>query len=351
MGTDGGEPPGSTGDTSKKKGDRRFHPTRPPRPAKFEGSCVELKGNVFDCVGNMADSFVKTQEQIAIYVGGKNAYGGLMAKAVETLAEPVVATPAPPANYGDPTKVNQAEKYLWEQEVKEAIRDKRDLKRGVEQLYSLVIGQCSEAMMARIDNHKDYAQVLADRNSIGLLVIIKSICFNFHDQKYVPQSIHEAKVRFYTIRQGQFDTVTQYYEKYQNNTQVLDQCGGDIGLDTAVWKTVCGELNINEATTDADECKKVGSVVKDRMLATGLILGADRVRYGSMIRSFENAFTTGRDEWPKTLVDTYRTLSNWKRENTGGGQLESEGVSFGTDGTTEGAGKDYSNAMCWRCRK
>jgi len=62
-------------------------------------------------------------------------------------------------------------------------------------------------------------------------------------------------------------------------------------------------------------------------------------------------FTTGRNEWPKTLVDAYRTLSNWKRENTGSVQLESEGVSFGTDGATEGAGKDYSNALCWRCRK
>jgi len=69
------------------------------------------------------------------------------------------------------------------------------------------------------------------------------------------------------------------------------------------------------------------------------------------IRSFKNAFTTGRNEWPKTLVNAYRTLSNWKRENTGSVQLESEGVSFGTDGATEGAGKDYSNAMCWRRRK
>jgi len=281
MGSDGGEPPGSTGDTSKKKGGQRF--IRPPRPAKFEGSCAELKGNVFDCVGNMADSFVKTQEQIAIYVGGKNAYGGLMAKAVETLAEPAITAPSPPADYGDPTKVDQAAKYLWEQEVKEVIRDKRDLKRGIEQLYSLVIGQCSEAMIARVNNHSDYAKVLADRDGIGLLVIIKSICFNFHDQKYAPQSIHEAKVKFYSIRQGCFDTVTQYYEKYQNNTQVLDQCGGDISLDTGVWKMICLEQGISDTTTNSDELKKVQSLVKDRMMATGFILGADRFRYGSMI--------------------------------------------------------------------
>ena len=66
------------------------------------------------------------------------------------------------------------------------------------------------------------------------------------------------------------------------------------------------------------------------MLATGFVLGADRVRHRSMIRSFENAFTTGRDEWTKTLVDAYRTLSKWKRESVGSPHVESEGVSVGS---------------------
>jgi len=122
-----------------------------------------------------------------------------MTKAVETLFEPVIATPAPPANCGDPTKVDHADTFPWKQEVKEAIRDKRDLRRGIGQLCSLVMGQHSEAMIARVHNHKDYSKFLAGRDGIGQLDVIKSICFNFHDQKYVPQSIHDAKVRFYTM--------------------------------------------------------------------------------------------------------------------------------------------------------
>jgi len=198
-----------------------------------------------------------------------------MAKAVETLKKPTVATPPPPADYrtdkGDP-----AAKHLWEQEAKEAIRDKVDLDRAVKQLYSLVTGQCSEAMLARLEAHSECPALDASRDAIGLLRVIKSICFNFHDQKYTPQSIHEAKVRFYAIRQGRFEAVAQHYERYQNNTHVLEQCGGEIGLDFAIWKIACKEKGFSESTEDPDEHKVIKTVARDRMFAAGLILGADR---------------------------------------------------------------------------
>ena len=187
-----------------------LQPTTKSTAPKFEGSCDELKGHVFDTVGQIqSDSFVKTQEQLAIYVGSRSSScGSMMAKAVETLKKPVIVTnPSPPTGCGT-SAVDTAEKFLWEQEIKESIRDKKELENGVQQLHSLVIGQCSETMMARVDSHTDGKTVIAARDGIGLLKIIKAICFNFHDQKYIPQSIHEAKQRFYSIQQGQHDTVT-----------------------------------------------------------------------------------------------------------------------------------------------
>ena len=67
-----------------------------------------------------------------------------------------------------------------------------------------------------------------ERYGINLLQIIKSIYFDFQDQKYVAQSINQAKQRFYTIKQGRHKTVAQYYEQYQNIVQVLNRYGGAI---------------------------------------------------------------------------------------------------------------------------
>ena len=72
-----------------------------------------------------------------------------------------------------------------------------------------------------------------------------------------------------------------------------------------------------------------------------------------MIRTFENVFTTGRDEWPKTLNDSYRTLTNQKREQLGQDRVSTDGVPFGTDGVTTpvtGTGDGARRGpRCWGC--
>ena len=46
-------------------------------------------------------------------------------------------------------------------------------------LFSIVKGQCTDVLIARIEAHDDYPQAKADRNGLLLLVIIKGITFNF----------------------------------------------------------------------------------------------------------------------------------------------------------------------------
>lgn len=85
----------------------------------------ELKGYIFDCSGyNQSDQFIKTQEQLSIYVGSTYKHGGKMAKAVEDLVTPTVFTPQPPTGYGT-AQVNPADKFVWEQEVKESLRERK----------------------------------------------------------------------------------------------------------------------------------------------------------------------------------------------------------------------------------
>ena len=99
-------------------------------------------------------------------------------------------------------------------------------------------------------------------------------------------------------------------------------------------------------TNDADERKIVVTKTKDRILAIGFILGADKGRYSGMVRGFENTYTAGRDEWPKSLADAHRTLTNWKREVPSGiPRGESEGVSFSTEGTSS----SNKGPRCWTC--
>jgi hypothetical protein len=319
-----------------------------PKQAKFEGACAELKGSTFDCTGyDQADVYVKTKEQLEIYVGANYSHGGTMANAIDKLAAPTVSEPPPPANYGT-DQVNAAEKFKWEMQMKEIYRTQEDIKRLVQKLYSLVLGQCTDALVARVEAHSKYTTASVARDGIELLSIIKSICFNFQDQKYVPQSIYESKKRWYKIEQGRSEPLTQYYERYQNNVEVIEQCGGTVGYEEGVKSMVCTEEGISETTTDVGELKLVLNKTKERMLATGFIMGADEARYKSMILEFENSYTMGVNKWPKTLTDAHRVLANWKGITTTGVRIDTQGVSFNTDGAAEDRGGGRG-PRCWRC--
>ena len=72
-----------------------------------------------------------------------------------------------------------------------------------QKLFSLVWQQeCTEPMHAKIKAHRDYQAIEQSLNGIKLLRVIKLICFNIEDGKYVPQKVHETKAAFYHLKQG-----------------------------------------------------------------------------------------------------------------------------------------------------
>ena len=164
-------------------GRRGYRSSAPMRQVKFEGSCKELKGHIFDCSGyDQPDVFIKTQEQIAIYMGRTYTNGGAVMKAVETLEIPKVRMPPDPEGYRT-DQVDASDRYVWELDMKEAIRNKKMIANRIQQLYALVLGQCTDSMVARVDAHSEYEPAAEDRYGLALLHIVKSICFNFQDQK------------------------------------------------------------------------------------------------------------------------------------------------------------------------
>lgn len=55
-------------------------------------------------------------------------------------------------------------------------------------------------------------------------------------------------------------------------------------------------------------------VVKEEHLAVCFLYGTDRVRYGNLMRSFENSYIEGHDRYPKTLNDAYNILVKYKMD-------------------------------------
>ena len=123
-----------------------------------------------------------------------------MSIAVEKLEAPTVDMPNAPPHYGTP-QVDPTEKYIWELEARKTLKKRNEIRQQNQQLYALVTGKCTEAMLAKIEAANNYATINEQRDGIELLIVIRGICYTFQDQRYVPQSIHEAKQRLYAMKQ------------------------------------------------------------------------------------------------------------------------------------------------------
>jgi hypothetical protein len=310
------------------------------RPTKFLGGKDELDGNHFDCTGyGQSDRFVKTVQKIADYIGQEYKCGGISRTEVMTQKMTVIPMPTRPTS----TSVTGANDIVTTTppdalDISDYQSDKKAVdyqilhqKENRQKIFSLVWQQCTESMHAKIKAHRDYRTIEQALNGIELLRVIKLICFNIEDEKYIPQKVHETKAAFYHLKQGK-DSDQAYQIKFMNTVQVIEQCGASLGEDPMIRAMVCKDLSYAANTTNTIEIGKISKTVRDYTLGAALILGADPDRYSSMIRGLKNASLAGRDEWPKNVTEAYNYLSKWEGdEHNGRHERDYEGNSFLND--------------------
>jgi hypothetical protein len=166
------------------------------------------------------------------------------------------------------------------------------LESSIMTLYSLVWGQCTDAMQAKLEASPDYDETQEANDGIELLKLIKTIAFNFQSQKYLPHAIHEAKRRFFMHYQGRTTTPQEYLEQFKSNKDVLDLIGATITPDLSISNTIpTDELTLLE-------CK---NLAREQYFAVAFLFGADRYRYRKLIEDLENAYLQGQDNYPKTV--------------------------------------------------
>eukprot|EP00978_Attheya_sp_CCMP212_P038666 scaffold193831_cov29-Attheya_sp.AAC.2 len=228
--------------------------------------------------------YVKTTNEIAEYVGTNFTYGNDTKIAVKQLTIPVLTVPAdPPAGAGRGAR----ESYLEE---------------NLKTLYSLVWGQCTDAIRTRIEALDNYQTMESDADGIELLRMIKDLVFNFQSQKYLPLALDESKARFYYYKQGKYSTPQVYLEQFQNMVDVIEHSGGTIGDEPGVVNMIMASRNLNMAAIPPEDLAVIMKEARDQCLAMSFLARSDRNRYGQKIEDLENDFLQGQDNYPKTVM-------------------------------------------------
>jgi hypothetical protein len=115
--------------------------------ASFQGRCDDLKGHIFDCMGGrQSNQYAVTMKEIAAYIGTKYTFGADIRWSLEHEKEFVIPKPTPLAAAAD-----DINKRIWEKEIDEYIKRKSKLESNCRTLFSLIHGQCTEYLKAKLE--------------------------------------------------------------------------------------------------------------------------------------------------------------------------------------------------------
>ena len=112
------------------------------------------------------------------------------------------------------------------------------------------------------------------------------------------------------MTQGRTASCQEYLECFQNCVDVVEHCGGTVGVHQSMVSDILTESNITTPSTD--KLAAATATAKDKYLSYVFIYASDRVRYGRMIEDLENQYTQGNDNYPKTMNAVFKLLVYWK---------------------------------------
>ena len=321
-----------------------------PAQSLFKGRVEALKGHIYDCSDHkQAEQFTKTTKEISIYVGREFRVGGDdVRRAVDGLALPVLTKP------NRPVSTDEYDKIEWVGEMKSYQARTTALEEGMKRLYNVVYGQCSEIMIQKLTAMEDFeTEIVAKSDALGLLKSIKQIAFNFESQKFEPHTIHDAMKQFYAHKQGPHTTPQAYLEEFTNNVDVLTYCGGTLGMSVSLGNQMAKERGIVMTAILPTERHALRMEARERYLGTAFVLGADKQRYGGLIRDIENSYLNGINKYPLTVTSAFNLLVNWKTDPSRHTRPISDGIAFTNDGVTLATPgrprRDMSTVECHNC--
>ena len=200
----GGEDRGASRDTYSGRGNRRKGNQRNDdgnKKSQFTGREVAMNGHVFDYTGERTpEKYIRTMKELLAHVG--STYKDYTTDLKEGLENLALTDPVAPDN---PPDGDQVAFELWKMDIKEYREKLKVFANFRAGLYSLVLGQCTDALQERLKSHRDYED--ANQDGIRLLVIIRSLIHTFEENRKLSDAIMDVKEKFYKFYQGRHMTL------------------------------------------------------------------------------------------------------------------------------------------------
>ena len=178
----------------------------------------------------------------------------------------------------------ESELEVWKSDIKNFSNRKNLLSSNISKLFSLIVGQCTQAMITNIKKEEDYDKKSRDSDALWLLKVLKRLCAGINtDHNPYFTRVRTMKAYFNCI-QGETESSAEYAERLaslRRNMEIV--CG-----------PVLREIEMDDAFVTPLEAE-------EGMASAILLLNSDRIRHAGRIQDMEKAVELGDDRVPAEL--------------------------------------------------
>jgi hypothetical protein len=154
-------------------------------------------------------------------------------------------------------------------------------------LYSVVWGQCSEALRSKLKGNPDFTIISTNANSLELLKAIRSEMTELQKRQYLAHSVHTIMREFYQLSQDEHRSNQEYYDDFNNLVAAVDGCGAMLKRHPNIYNNVIEEFAKDASNPTPDERFNAQAIAKESYLAVAFLLGSDKARYGILVEEIE----------------------------------------------------------------
>ena len=181
--------------------------------------------------------------------------------------------------------------------------------------YALFWGRCTKGMKNKIEARSDYKSSIDD-NPIKLLMAIKEHSLNYQETQYDMSVIFDSTKTLIFTRQKENENLQDYTKRFHVTREVFQN---HLGKPIIMAKILSNNNAYKEFPTDMidhEKNKKLEEEAFERFMAYVYLENADQSKYGSIIAGLITQLSLGNDQYPKTITEANKVLSNYQFDST-----------------------------------
>jgi hypothetical protein len=197
-------------------------------------------------------------------------------------------------------------KAVWTKEVSSYVTKHEQLKQNMRAVSAVVLGQCSDAMNAKLKAHTEFKERYAKADCVWLLVTIRATMLKFEGHQYIFLGLQDALTAICNHRQGD-NNLTTYRAELENLVQAYEMYGGEFGRSAKLMD----KIEDLEGSTGLTVSEKSTRKAHDRAVPLKILQGADKRMYGTLWVNMHNNYSLGLKQYPTDLTEAYTMLLNY----------------------------------------